>query len=179
MSKTFGIVLAVSLGLIAVLFAISLSGTGGGSHHQLLKYAVVAADSLREISPEYVGSKKCRICHLDIYKSWQSTKHARAINALGSENRDSVECFGCHTTGTKADGSLILSVGCEACHGPGSDYRKMRVMKNEELAAQRGLLMQTVAVCVRCHNENCPSFADFDYSAIDFEKVHLMPSHDK
>lgn len=179
LSKTFGIVLAASLGLIAVLFAISLSGSDGESRHQLLKSAVVAADSLREINPEYVGSKKCRICHLNIYKSWQSTKHARAIDALGSENRDSVECLGCHTTGTKADGSSILSVGCEACHGPGSDYRKMRIMKNEELAVQRGLLLQTEAVCVRCHNEKCPSFADFDYSAIDFKKVHLIPSHDK
>ncbi len=178
MSKAFGIVLAVSLGLIAVLFAISLSGTGGRSHYQLLKSAVVTADSLREINPEYVGSKKCRICHLDIYKSWQSTKHARAINALGSENRDSVECLGCHTTGTKADGSSILSVGCEACHGPGSDYRKMRIMKNPELASQRGLFLQTGAVCIRCHNENCPSSADFDYSEIDFEEVHVMPSDD-
>jgi hypothetical protein len=178
-SRAFGIVIAASLGSIVVLFTISLTGTGRGSHQQLLKYAVVAADSLREINPEYVGSKKCRICHLDIYKSWQSTKHARAINALGAENRDSVECLGCHTTGVKADGSSILSVGCEACHGPGSDYRKMRIMKNEELAAQRGLLPQTEAVCVRCHNENCPSFTDFDYAAIDFEEVHLMPSHDK
>jgi hypothetical protein len=169
----------VFLGLIAVLFAISLTGTGGGNHQQLLKYAVVAADSLREINPEYVGSKKCRICHLDIYKSWQSTKHARAINALGSENRDSVECLGCHTTGTKADGSSILSVGCEACHGPGSDYRKMRIMKNKVLAAQRGLILQSETVCVRCHNENCPSFVDFDYSAIDLEEVHLMPFYGK
>jgi len=175
-SKGFGIASAMSFALIAVLFAISLTGNGGRNRNQLFKSAVVAADSLKDANPEHVGSKKCRICHLGIYESWQMTAHAQAMDPLGSENRDSVECLECHTTGVKADGTLLPGVGCEACHGPGSEYRKMRIMKNKELAVQHGLLVQTEAVCVGCHNEKSPTFKQFNYSETNIEDIHTMPS---
>lgn len=179
MRKPFSIVLTISLTLIAVLFTVSLTGDGNGGYDSPFKSAVVAADSLRDSSPQFVGPKKCRICHLDIYKSWQSTAHAKAMHSLEPDHTRDSACVQCHITGIKEDGTIIENVGCEACHGPGSEYRKMTVMKNHQLAVEKGLVIQSEAVCTRCHNEEAPEFKGFDYSAIDLSDMHLMPSSEK
>lgn len=172
----FGIVLAVSLIVIATLFAISLIGQGGENHRILVDSVTAASDSVREVEPAYVGSDKCRICHLDIYKSWKSTMHARAMESLAPDHVNDSNCVRCHITAARADGTVLENVGCEACHGPGSEYRKMRVMKNRELAIKRGLVVQNEAVCTRCHNEDSPDFKGFDYSTVDMQEVHLIPA---
>jgi hypothetical protein len=179
MRRPFSIVLTISLTLIAVLFTISLTGNGSIDYSSPFKSAVVAADSLKDSNPQYVGAKKCRICHLDIYKSWQSTAHAEAMHSLEPEHTRDSACVRCHITGIKDDGTIIENVGCEACHGPGSEYRKMRVMKNRQLAIEKGLVVQSEAVCIRCHNEDSPDFKGFDYSTIDLGDIHLMPSAEK
>ena len=44
-----------------------------------------------------------------------------------------------------------IGVGCEACHGPGSDYFTWRIMKDPERATANGLWRPTREVCMRCH----------------------------
>jgi hypothetical protein len=96
--------------------------------------------------PAYVGSKKCKMCHLKEYKSWATTKMATSFDRLkpgeGAEAKKAAgldpdkdyttdpTCLPCHTTGLGQPGGFVdiastpdlAGVGCEVCHGPGGTY---------------------------------------------------------
>lgn len=100
----------------------------------------------------YVGAKKCKMCHKVEFTSWQATKHAKATDTAkaGAEGRSfEPSCLKCHAT--NADENLP-GVQCEACHGPGANYKKMSVMKDMEKAMANGLLIATQATCDGCHD---------------------------
>lgn len=177
MSKAFGITSAIILIITIVLFALALSGPTGSRIDSYFASVVAASDSVNvSVASHYVGSKKCRMCHLDIYKSWQSTDHSQAMNVLDETQQADSNCTRCHSTGTKKAGELIDNVGCEACHGPGSQFRKMRVMKDRTLAIQMGLKFPVQSDCAQCHNDDCPKFVAFDYETALKLGTHIMPS---
>jgi YVTN family beta-propeller protein len=67
-------------------------------------------------------------------------------------------CLGCHTTAADAeewerDETFLIEDGvqCETCHGPGSEYMDEAVMRNRELAMERGLKFPTSSTCMICH----------------------------
>ena len=100
---------------------------------------------------EYVGAEKCKMCHKVQYPSWQATKHAKATEAAKASTDPAFEasCLKCHATnGDEA----LAGVQCEACHGPGSDYKKMNVMKDREQSLAAGLIIPTQEVCDGCHD---------------------------
>lgn len=69
-------------------------------------------------------------------------------------------------------------VQCEACHGPGSDYKTMSVMKDKEKAVAAGLVLGDEKLCKTCHNEESPTFdkeKGFDYQAMWALIAHPMP----
>ena len=111
--------------------------------------------------PVYLGQKYCRACHSSSddnrYHRWLNSKHAKAFEALEGAEKTYAECLGCHTTGQggpvadKTDRKDLRGVQCEACHGPGSDYKSMKVMKDPKLARANGLWDVTRDVCLRCH----------------------------
>jgi len=92
----------------------------------------VSAVALAEPSADakYTGVSKCAMCHSDVHKSWQTSKHARAFDLLvnvGEEKND--KCLPCHATGFGKGGFSdaattpdLKAVTCEACHGPGSEH---------------------------------------------------------
>jgi hypothetical protein len=43
-------------------------------------------------------------------------------------------------------------VQCEVCHGPGSDYKALSVMKDVEKAKAAGLIIPTQDACNTCHD---------------------------
>jgi len=45
----------------------------------------------------------------------------------------------------------MAGVQCEACHGPGADYKKMSVMKDLEKAKANGLVVANQTTCDGCH----------------------------
>jgi hypothetical protein len=153
----------------------------------------------------YVGAKKCKTCHNSEkggaqFKKWAETKHAGAFATLATpkaleiakgkgiaDPQKSDDCLQCHVTGhgkpadhfkptfVAADG-----VGCESCHGPGSDYMKMKTMqaikdgtmKGEDL----GLNKVTKETCTGCHNEKSPTFKkDWDFKADSTKISHPIP----
>ena len=118
---------------------------------------------------DYVGSKKCKACHSKQYKSWAKGKKAHAVETLGAD-KAKAECLSCHTTNGSAD--LEAGVGCESCHGPGSDYKKVmkdkKYKKADALAA--GMTDVTQATCDKCHD---PSKSD------TAKKVVLSEAKDK
>ncbi|MCK4657575.1 MAG: cytochrome c3 family protein, partial [candidate division Zixibacteria bacterium] len=116
------------------------------------------ADSTKKVTHEYVGDKKCKICHKKdgIHPSWLETKHAKAWDALKPEDQKNKECVACHSTGTTAKGELLTGVQCEVCHGPGSDYKKKKIMEDQKASVANGLLLPDENTCKSCHNENVP-----------------------
>ncbi len=130
---------------------------------------------------EYIGAKKCRICHMKdkTYPTWEETKHAKAWESLTDEQKKDEECVSCHITAKLEDGTILEGVQCEACHGPGSEYKSMKVMKDRELAIKNGLLIPNEETCKKCHNENVPeefrSDEPFDYAKMQEKGVHALP----
>ena len=93
------------------------------------------------------------------------------------------ECLECHVTGYKADKALTAAlkvedgVQCEACHGPGSDYKSIPVMKDKAKAEAAGLVLSVddPKLCTQCHNSKSPTFKEFNYKA-SWDKIkHPIP----
>jgi len=111
--------------------------------------------------PLYMGAKFCRTCHSsadsDRYHRWLESRHAKTFEVLSGADRTDPGCLSCHTTGydqpvsEKSTRKDLRGVQCEACHGPGSEYKSMRVMKDPRLARENGLWDVTREVCLRCH----------------------------
>jgi len=152
-------------------------------------------------APGYVGTKTCGMCHKGEKKGsqleiWQSSAHANAYTDLGKDKakefaakagvkgnpQESDQCLKCHVTAFGADASLIgkkfvkeEGVQCEACHGPGSNYKKKTVMQDRELAVKAGLVMPDEKTCTACHNEDSPTFAGFDFNEYLGKIAHPIP----
>jgi cytochrome c1 len=127
---------------------------------------IVKSDTAKwaEKTFKYVGEKACKTCHKVEHESWLTLKHANAWAALKPEEQAKPECASCHMTGKTAADSMIVNVSCEACHGPGSEYKSMKNMKDPKLAAAAGLLPVTEATCLQCHNKNSPTFKGFTFA---------------
>ena len=139
---------------------------------------------------ELVGAPKCKMCHGaktgNQWKIWTASTHALAYETLATEKAKEIaagkglgdpqkeaECLKCHVTRPFLGCEVTISakgkydpsegVGCEACHGPGSAYKK--VMKDHEAAVKAGLATElSEELCKKCHNEASPTFKGFDYA---------------
>jgi hypothetical protein len=166
----------------------------------ILAFAVIAAFGLLPVLSEetpvtqpvkhtYVGNDKCKMCHRGeakgfIYENWSKTKHAQSMTVLDAEKGETKDpkCLKCHVTGFGDTTAYTLdnpreefaNVGCEACHGPGSDYKNLSVMKDREKAIAAGLIIPNEQTCRGCHNEESPTFKGFDY-----EKMLPLGTHGK
>ncbi len=72
-----------------------------------------------------VGAAKCGVCHKLQYASWSDTAHAKRHPPLD----------------------------CESCHGPGSEYKSLSVMKDVEKAKAAGLVLPDATFCKTCHRQ--------------------------
>jgi nitrate/TMAO reductase-like tetraheme cytochrome c subunit len=138
------------------------------------------AEDSAKVKHEYVGVKKCMICHKkdSVYPSWMETQHAKAWESLKEEDQKKKECITCHSTGTTAEGELLTGVQCESCHGPGSDYKKMSIMKDREQAIANGMIVADEKTCIECHNEKIPKEfqpkEEFNYEKMKATGVHAV-----
>lgn len=135
---------------------------------------------------EYIGAKKCKICHKKdgTYESWLTTKHATAWDELTDEQKKDENFIKFYTTGTDKKGELLTGIQCEACHGPGSDYKKKSVMEDREAAIANGLIIPDKETCTGCHNDKAPgklgeSAKTFDYAKMKEKGVHAMPAKEE
>jgi len=108
-----------------------------------------------EQSGTYVGWTKCAACHAAINKTWQTTRHAKAIETLKKSGQEGLPaCFKCHVTGNEKEGGFIdneltpemAGVQCEVCHGPGSDHAKNPM--NKKMIKEPG-----EELCRQCHTK--------------------------
>jgi hypothetical protein len=164
----------------------------------LVVVMAVTAAGLSSQTFTYVGSAKCAICHKTEtqgkqFPIWQGTKHSQSFAALSSPQAADVakqanvqnpaecpDCFKCHAPlYEKAAELKAEGVTCEVCHGPGSEYKKLNIMKDLALAKQNGLIVYdnqdaVMKKCLTCHaNAHGKSF-DF---ATAVEKIkHNKPA---
>ncbi len=153
---------------------------------------------------KYGGVATCKACHLTKksgaqYKIWQKSPHSNAFETLKSEQSMAIakkmgiedptasgKCLKCHVTAYGVDDKLKgpklamdEGVGCESCHGPGSEYKGRKVMKDiyegKVDGAKFGLIEPTEEVCVTCHNEESPTFKGFKYAEAVEKISHPVP----
>jgi hypothetical protein len=102
----------------------------------------------------YVGAQVCQGCHVEEYKTWSQTDHAKAYKSLVADQRAlDFDCVGCHTTGYKKEGGPkdpftvagMTAVQCEVCHGPG------RAHATDPKAAKLNVAFDEAA-CRTCHS---------------------------
>ena len=119
--------------------------------------------------PEYIGAAKCKMCHKTEYASWESLSHSKAFEVLKGDETSNPECLKCHATGASAD---LPGVQCEACHGPGSDYKSMKVMKDHEASIAAGLIVPDEKLCASCHTGAPHDQQPWDYEAMKSKGMH-------
>jgi len=133
-----------------------------------------------KVVPEYVGYKKCKPCHMKIYKAWEKTSHAKAFQSMVDSAGVDSGCLACHAVGYEQPGGfvdttstpLLTNVQCESCHGPGSMYKKLPIMKDREKALANGMILPDEAVCKTCHTEE--QSPDFDLEEAKKTGVHTV-----
>ncbi len=157
-----------------------------------------------KVDAKYGGVKTCKTCHLSAksgaqFKIWKKSPHANAYATLqtddakkiGKENgvddpATSGKCLQCHVVAYGVDASLKgpklkleEGVSCEACHGPGSLYKKKKIMKGitagEIDGAKYGLVKVGEETCAKCHNKKSPTFKAFDYKKQLAKIAHPIP----
>jgi hypothetical protein len=168
------------------------------------------AEDKKEDAYTYMGVKKCKLCHKkesggDQFGLWTQRKHSKAYESLASEAaiadakkrgitcspQEAPECLKCHATAfaVMADlenqaVTLEEGVSCESCHGPGSGYWSMKVMKGlyagEVEAASVGLWTITEETCAGCHTAEGNSFyKEFNYEEALKTIAHPVPEKKK
>lgn len=136
----------------------------------------------------YIGTLTCAACHKGPsmgyqFSKWRMSAHARAYAVLATDEayeiakkqglkddpQTSLACLKCHTTAyhQPAEGvielySLYEGVGCEACHGAGSNYYPEAIMRDPRAAKAAGLKEVTRQACLGCHENAHDKPFDFD-----------------
>jgi hypothetical protein len=166
--------------------------------------ALLAQDSTA--SHSFVGAETCGMCHKSEKQGeqihiWQASAHSKAYETLKTAEADSIAkakglstnavlseaCLKCHVSGYNISASLKTAkfkmedgVQCETCHGAGSDYKSLKVMKNVKESVENGLLVykteeERVALCKGCHNSDSPTY---DSTKTDFTEMWTKIKHD-
>jgi hypothetical protein len=137
---------------------------------------------------------------------WKASKHAGAYAVLATPEAKKVaqakgvadpqkdaKCLRCHVTAHGVDAALIVKttasgeagfktedgVQCESCHGPGSLYKSLKVMKDMKAAMAAGMTMPDEKVCKQCHNADSPNYKPFNYQEMLKKVAHPNPAKAK
>ena len=150
---------------------------------------------------KYVGANACKMCHNsatkgDQFKKWQASKHSQAMASLSSpksvewgkanggvDASKEAKCLKCHSTLGSVDqtlkGALTSEEGvsCESCHGAGSAYKGMAIMKVQADAVKAGLVIPDEKTCLVCHAKGAgnPFEKDFNFADYSAKIAHKKP----
>ncbi|MGB9594971.1 MAG: multiheme c-type cytochrome [Candidatus Poribacteria bacterium] len=137
-------IIAISSILVISIFAFIAFG-------KINKVTAVPANA------KYVSEKKCYMCHKAIAKTHEKSKHALSFKCLVDNNQDqNPKCLQCHTTGYGKPGGFadinatsdLAGVGCQACHGPGSDHIENGLTKEQR---KERIYIDANNECTKCH----------------------------
>ena len=164
--------------------------------------AILVFQAYAQDTPKYIGANKCKTCHKkakdgEQFKKWSESPHAGAMKTLASAEAKKIakekgiadpatdaKCTKCHSTFAAVDAKLLDAktkltlkegVSCESCHGPGSEYKKKKIMKDSKLSAAAGLIIPDEKTCKGCHNNESPTFKSFDFKKASEKIAHKIP----
>jgi cytochrome c peroxidase len=152
---------------------------------------------------KYIGVKGCAMCHQTEKQGkqrdiWQKSKHSEAYKTLTTAKANEIakakgltkpaaespECLQCHvimeTKLVEKTFDMKDGVQCETCHGAGSAYKTITIMKDKAKSIAAGMTeyKDDAAIekqCRTCHNEKSPSYKEFNFSEM-WEKIkHPVP----
>ena len=161
-----------------------------------LVHTVTAQDTYK-----YIGVQRCSMCHKgkakgEVYEIWKQTKHSTAYTTLLSEQSKEIakkqgiegppekeaKCLECHVTGFGEDPVKFMKshkiedgITCEACHGAGSAYQKITIMRDKQQFLANGGKVPTEKDCKVCHNEKSPTYKAFSW-AKDYKTIEHHPA---
>jgi hypothetical protein len=117
---------------------------------------------------EYVGSKACRQCHRFEHEKAVPQKHAQAYATLEKAGSHlDPECVVCHVVGLDYESGFISiqespelkDVGCEVCHGPGSEHIRTEGKAKTQVPK---------LACLDCHTpEHSPDYAGHEQEFLE------------
>lgn len=136
----------------------------------------------------YAGVMACASCHNSpemgyMFSKWRMSAHANAYASLSmpaayslaakeglkTPPQESPACLECHATAYRKDSpgalescSIDEGVGCEACHGAGSEHAAAASAKDRPADLKAGLAAVSKATCQRCHRGSHVKPLDYD-----------------
>ena len=145
--------LKMMFAFVAVCGAVGLVLSVGGANAVAGDQAAVATASLGGCAmagtdAEFVGSKKCKMCHSKQYKSWEESTHAKAFELLKpGEAKEAKEKF-------KLDPAKDYTTdkACLACHSTGFGHKGGYAVPDaaDEKAVKKAKKLAHVG-CESCH----------------------------
>lgn len=122
---------------------------------------------------EYEGSRKCRMCHKDVYEQWNNSPHAMAyedtiFQEIWQKAGSEFSCLACHATGAdmETESFAFPGVTCEACHG---------IMDNGHSKKDAEMpLPVTSEVCRECHKQ---TFQEWKISKHGQSEIRCFDCH--
>ncbi len=135
----------------------------------------------------YIGASKCKMCHNkpdkgEQYNKWAAGPHAKALASLKGADATNPKCLKCHSTymsvaeGVRGTLTKEEGISCESCHGPGSAYKVIGIMKDKAKAKAAGLIMPDEKLCRKCHNKESPNYKEFNFAEYSKKIAHKDPS---
>lgn len=106
-----------------------------------------AEDAPGADAAEYVGSKKCKMCHSKVFKSWEETGHAQAYEMLKPGERSEAK------TKAKLDSAkdYTRDESCLACHVVGFGKRGGYQLVNWDVTVEKLVKKLGHVGCENCH----------------------------
>jgi len=166
--------------------------------HSIIAIVLLAMTGLLAKEYTYVGAIKCKKCHKapeqgNQYQAWLDSRHNKSYAVLSSRSafeeaekanlkkppNKSPQCLKCHSPlYEKAPDLVNQGVTCEVCHGPGSDYVKLNIMKSTEKSAQNGLIVYASQDAIKEKCLSCHTGEHFHFTAAWEEIKHpVAPKH--
>ncbi|MBK7631197.1 MAG: cytochrome C554 [Ignavibacteriales bacterium] len=172
-------------------------------HYLIIIFLLPLTPILAQSGNTYVGVESCTMCHKSEKQGsqlsiWQKSAHSKAFETLKTDTANQIakakgflkpaaetwECLKCHVTGYNLDATMLGKkfkvedgVQCETCHGAGSAYKDMKVMKDKILAVEKGLIVhdKLEEFCISCHNNESPTFVKIDANEAWNKIKHSIP----
>lgn len=116
--------------------------------------AVAIQHAVAPTERTYSGTGHCKKCHVEAFRQWKATRHAKSWRTLVHARQTSnMDCLPCHVTGFDRPGgpqrtvglTRFINVGCEACHGPSRAH-----VRTPTVAVGP---VDTARVCFECHRD--------------------------
>ena len=189
----------------AIFFGMIFSGLCFAQNYEYIgTYKCKNCHKKDEMGAQYKVWEKA--AHSKAFETLGSDKAKGIAKERGIEGspQESAECLGCHTVGFGKGGyevkdkafwepapddkeglkavkrmESLQGVGCESCHGPGSEYESKKTMtaifEGKAKPEDHGLLIPNEETCLGCHNEKSPTFTPFDYKERLKKIAHPYP----